>query len=98
MKNIIFVTTIFVTLFFTFSSFAKPGAYKKFSGGWSTNSAMTSLGENLWVVNDGTLYKVDKNGKSVKATGRWSNVSGMTAIGEDLFILSNGIIYKVETK
>ena len=79
---------------------AAPGDYAEIGGGgWSDMTLMAALDGALWIIDDGTLYKVDKAGKYTEiGEGGWTHTTAMTALDGLLWIIDDGTLYRVTTK
>lgn len=77
---------------------AAPGDYKELGDGdWSKSTLMTAMDGFLWVIDYGTLYKVDKNGKWTEVgSDDWSKTTQLCAMDGFLYAIDDGSLYKVE--
>lgn len=68
------------------------------SANWNGTTAMTALGEDLYIVQKDFLYRVNQKTGSynVVGTGTWSNSSSMAALKKKLFIVQGKSLYMVK--
>lgn len=69
------------------------------SATWVDTDAMTSYGNNLYVVDEGTLYQINTTNGAVDQfsdypTG-WENTQGMAAIGGYIYAVQGGTLYRI---
>jgi hypothetical protein len=79
---------------------AKPGDYATAGDGdWRNATLMAGLDGALWVIDSGTLYKVDKSGKYAEAgDGDWRATTLLAGLDGALWAIDGGTLYKVSTK
>ena len=66
------------------------------TGGYDRTRAMAALGNHLYIVDGGTLYKVAPDGSYEEIADGYTEATAMTASGGALWIVNGGSLYRVE--
>jgi hypothetical protein len=67
-------------------------------GTWAGTEAMTSVGDQLYIVQNNGLYHVDTNTgtRTDISTGDWSGTEAMGSVNESLYVIRQGTLYRVD--
>ena len=75
------------------------GSYERVGGSsWNESKCMAAMDGSLWIVDDGSLYKVDTAGKHTRLPGSYNDARCMAAMDGHLWIVDSGSLYRVKTK
>jgi hypothetical protein len=71
-------------------------SYEEIRSGWDNATAMASLDGNLYIIDSGTLYRVDPAGDYTEVSSGWSDSTLLTAMNGCLWIVHSGTLYRVD--
>ncbi|GJM22695.1 MAG: hypothetical protein DHS20C15_26100 [Planctomycetota bacterium] len=94
------IADVFAALDVTLAK-GSPGAYLKLgpSGAWADTTAMTTVGEKLYAVQNQKLWEVTPATGAYKQLGAgqaWFDTAAMTGLGSTLYIVQNDKLWKVD--
>jgi hypothetical protein len=71
-------------------------SYQEISSGWDNATAMAVLNNNIYIINNGTLYCVDEAGEYTEVSSGWSDATLLVAMSGSLWVVHSGTLYRVE--
>jgi hypothetical protein len=71
-------------------------SYQEIRSGWDNATAMASLNDKIYIIDNGTLYCVDEAGEYSEVSSGWSGATLLTAMSGSLWIVHSGMLYRVE--
>ena len=89
----------FLVILATAASFAaaEPGDYREIDSGYTDTRAMAALDGSLWIVDGGTLWRVETDGSYTEIDSGYTDTRGMAALDGSLWIVDGGTLWRVET-
>jgi hypothetical protein len=71
-------------------------SYQEIRSGWDNATAMASLGDKIYIIDNGTLYAVDAEGEYTEVSSGWSGATLLTVMNGSLWVIHSGTLYRVE--
>jgi hypothetical protein len=72
-------------------------SYHEIGSGWGNATAMATLDGNLYIIDNGTLYRVDhESGEYTEISSGWDGATLMTAMNGHLWVVHSGTLYRID--
>lgn len=69
--------------------------YEEICDGWNNATAMASLNGKLYILDNGSVYRVQGDGSYDEVSDGWGDATLMTAMNGHLWIIHNGSLYRL---